>query len=183
MEFEAKLKTVTTDLGADFFGIADLSPARETIKTLWNDVAATFPRAVSFGIALSHAIVDQQPNRFTSVVAMNYRRHAYDVVNQRLDAIASHVSGIIHRHGSRALPIPTTQPDTYNDNHYGLFSQKMAARLAGLGWIGKCCLLVTPEVGPRVRWGSVLTVHPCRRPKTCWPTAAAIAANVSTSAR
>ena len=33
----------------------------------------------------------------------------------------------------------------------------MAARLAGLGWIGKCCLLVTPESGPRVRWGSVLT--------------------------
>ena len=33
----------------------------------------------------------------------------------------------------------------------------MAARSAGLGWIGKCCLLVTPNVGPRVRWGSVLT--------------------------
>jgi epoxyqueuosine reductase QueG len=33
----------------------------------------------------------------------------------------------------------------------------MAARFAGLGWIGKCCLLVTPNVGPRVRWGSVLT--------------------------
>ena len=37
---------------------------------------------------------------------------------------------------------------------------KMAARLAGLGWIGKCCLLVTPSVGPRVRWGSVLTDAP-----------------------
>ena len=36
-------------------------------------------------------------------------------------------------------------------------SIKMAARLAGLGWIGKCCLLVTPNVGPRVRWASVLT--------------------------
>jgi len=36
-------------------------------------------------------------------------------------------------------------------------SIKMAARLAGLGWIGKCCLLVTPNVGPRVRWASILT--------------------------
>jgi epoxyqueuosine reductase QueG len=32
-----------------------------------------------------------------------------------------------------------------------------AARLAGPGWIGRSCLLVTPEAGPRVRWGTVLT--------------------------
>lgn len=29
-----------------------------------------------------------------------------------------------------------------------------------MGWIGKSCLLVTPSVGPRVRWASVLTDAP-----------------------
>ena len=43
------------------------------------------------------------------------------------------------------------------DRELGLFSHKLAAHLAGLGWIGKSCLLVTLEVGPRVRWASVLT--------------------------
>jgi epoxyqueuosine reductase QueG len=38
----------------------------------------------------------------------------------------------------------------------------MAAHLAGLGWIGKSCLLVTPEFGPRVRWATVLTDAPLR---------------------
>jgi epoxyqueuosine reductase QueG len=41
-----------------------------------------------------------------------------------------------------------------------MFSHKMAAHLAGLGWIGKSCLLITPQVGPRVRWVSVLTDAP-----------------------
>ncbi|UCG16502.1 MAG: epoxyqueuosine reductase, partial [Phycisphaerales bacterium] len=40
------------------------------------------------------------------------------------------------------------------------FSHKLAAHLAGLGWIGKSCLLITPEVGPRVRWTTVLTDAP-----------------------
>jgi epoxyqueuosine reductase QueG len=36
----------------------------------------------------------------------------------------------------------------------------IAVDLAGLGWIGKSCLLVTPEAGPRVRWASILTDAP-----------------------
>jgi epoxyqueuosine reductase QueG len=29
-----------------------------------------------------------------------------------------------------------------------------------LGWIGKSCLLITPDMGPRVRWATVLTDAP-----------------------
>ena len=36
----------------------------------------------------------------------------------------------------------------------------MPAHLAGLGWIGKNCLLLTPEFGPRVRFTTVLTDAP-----------------------
>jgi epoxyqueuosine reductase QueG len=162
MELKAKLKKLAAEMGADFFGIADLSPVQEAIKNLWEEAAAQFPRAISFGIALPHAIVDQQPNRFSSIVAMNYNHHAYAIVNQRLDHIASRLSGKIQNEGNRSLPIPSTQEIIYNENLYGIFSHKMAARLAGLGWIGKCCLMVTPDVGPRVRWGSVLTDAPLK---------------------
>ena len=157
MELNADLKGLAEDLGADFFGIADLAPVQEFIGNLWESASAQFPRAVSIGIALPHAVVDQQPNRFSSAVAMNYKHHAYDVINQRIDHISSRLSGILQKNGFRSLPVPSTQETTYNEALYGIFSHKMAARLSGLGWIGKCCLIVTPECGPRVRWGTVLT--------------------------
>jgi epoxyqueuosine reductase len=34
---------------------------------------------------------------------------------------------------------------------------KVAAHLAGLGWIGKQTLVVTPTLGPHVRWGFIVT--------------------------
>jgi len=39
----------------------------------------------------------------------------------------------------------------------GEISHKAIARAAGLGWLGKCMLLVTPQFGPRVSLVSVLT--------------------------
>ncbi len=143
-------------MGIDFFGVADLSPAYQAIVDQGGPVIAEFPRAVSIGITLLHSIVDQLPQRVDPAVTMNYRHHAYDLVNQRLDHITSRLSSMLQSEGSRALPVPASQ--TVDDERLcGVFSHKMAAHLAGLGWIGKSCMLVTPEVGPRVRWATVLT--------------------------
>ena len=49
---------------------------------------------------------------------------------------------------------------------YSEFSHKLAAHLAGFGWIGKSCLLITPEYGPRVRWVSILTDAPLKATST-----------------
>jgi epoxyqueuosine reductase QueG len=117
---------------------------------------AEFSRAISIGIALLHSIVDQLPQRADPAVAMNYKHHAYDLVNQRLDHITSRLSSLLQSEGCRALPVPASQ--TVDDERLcDVFSHKMAAHLAGLGWIGKNCMLITPEVGPRVRWATVLT--------------------------
>ena len=86
MELKAKLKKLAVELGADYFAIADLSPAQEVIENLWGETAAHFPRAISFGIALSHAIVDQQPKRFSSNVALNYSDNKFAGAGKKLCA-------------------------------------------------------------------------------------------------
>ena len=44
-----------------------------------------------------------------------------------------------------------------NNNLEAVFSHKVAAHLAGLGWIGKNCLLITPQYGPRLRLATILS--------------------------
>jgi len=78
--------------GADFFGVADLSPAHDAILAQGGPAIADYPRAVSLGIGLLHAIVDQLPRRAERAIAANYRYHAYELINQRLDLIASRLS-------------------------------------------------------------------------------------------
>jgi epoxyqueuosine reductase len=154
-----RITAIATAAGCDFLGVADLAVARGFIRAQGGDVVAGFPKAVSIGIALSHAIVDQLPNRAERAVAVSYQSHAYTIINQRLDLVTSQVAGLLQRDGFQALPVPASE--RYDDERIcAVFSHKLAAHLAGLGWIGKSCLLITPQAGPRVRWASVLTDAP-----------------------
>jgi epoxyqueuosine reductase len=158
MELDDALRNVVNLWGADFCGVADLSPARKFIVDQGGDAVAAYPLAVSIGIALSRSIVDQLPRRVEWPVAVSYR-HMYDTVNQRLDLLASHVAGLLQQQGFQAFPVPASK--RIDDQRIcAAFSHKLAAHLAGLGWIGKSCLLITPQAGPRVRWVSVLTGRP-----------------------
>jgi epoxyqueuosine reductase len=158
MRLQRKLERQARVMGARFFGVADLTVAQEAIVAQGGEFLAAYPRALSVGIALSDGIVDQLPRHKEVAVARTYD-YLYYTVNRSLDRIALRLSITLNRQGFQTLLIPAS--DTVDDeNPLGLFSHKLAARLAGLGWIGPSCLLVTPEVGPRVRWVTVLTDAP-----------------------
>ena len=159
LELTQQIQTYAAGLEPDFFGIADLTPARAAILEQGGPEAARYPMAISMGVALMHTLVDQLPRRAERAVAISYRHHAYDVVNVRLDDMASRVASRVQRLGYAALPVPASKR-VDDERICSFFSHKMAAHLAGLGWIGKSCLLVTPQAGPRVRWVTVLTDAP-----------------------
>ncbi|MFC1527071.1 4Fe-4S double cluster binding domain-containing protein [Candidatus Latescibacterota bacterium] len=151
-----RLAQLADDRGVDFYGIADLTVAHDFILEQGDEAVAAYPRAVSLGICLPDAIVDLLPRRQERAVAIDYRHHAYDVINTRLDVVASEVASLLQREGCSARPVPATGT-VDRQKLAAMFSHKLAAHLAGLGWIGKSCLLITPERGPRVRWTTVLT--------------------------
>jgi epoxyqueuosine reductase len=156
---EESLRKLAIELGADFYGVADLAPARGAVREQGGEEIARWPLAVSVGIALPNSIVDQLPRRAERAVTVNYYCHCYDVINLRLDIITSRLAGFLERDGYAAMPLPASERAD-DERICGSFSHKLAAHLAGLGWIGKSCLLVTPEVGPRARWSTVLTDAP-----------------------
>lgn len=73
-----------------------------------------------------------------------------------LERIALEMSADLEERGRRALIIhPEDEFDPVNRK--GLLSLKMLAKQAGLGWLGRSLLIVSPEYGPIHRLIAVLT--------------------------
>ena len=156
---QGKLRDQALALGATYFGVADLAPVRTFVTAQGGDVVADYRFGVSVGIVLSDAVVDQLYQHVSRIIARTYQHHIYTVVGEMLDRLATTLAFEIERTGYRAFPVPAGRP--YNDERMmGLISHKLAAHLSGSGWIGKNCLLITKEHGPRVRWVTVLTDAP-----------------------
>jgi epoxyqueuosine reductase QueG len=154
-----ELQHQATEGGADFFGIADLEPVRTQLEHGWPLRFTGLRFGIAIGIRLNDWILDQLSVTPDSAIAKIYWHECYEVINARLDAMSARLAGVIQARGFAAVPAPATvKADA--EGLLGLFSHKAVARLAGLGWIGRSCLLVTPQSGPRARWASVLTDAP-----------------------
>jgi epoxyqueuosine reductase QueG len=142
------------DWGADIFGVADLS-LLEGLTTYPADLLSEFSRGISIGVVLSRNAIETITDGPTPLYAFQYK-----AANALLDIIALRVAKYIEKLGFPALPIPASHR-LWNENGYvGSISHKAVARAAGLGWIGKSALLVTPKYGPRIRLSTVLTDMP-----------------------
>jgi epoxyqueuosine reductase QueG len=156
---EVMLTALLKDGQADYLGMASLETAKDFIREQGGQFIADYPHCISLGIVLPSDVVDLLPRRGERWVQVSYRSHAYDVINQRLDLLASEITSRLLQAGYRAFPLPAAE--RVDDLRIcGSFSHKLSANLCGHGWIGKSCLLVTEKHGPRVRWTTVLTDAP-----------------------
>jgi epoxyqueuosine reductase len=83
----------------------------------------------------------------------------YRQVNNFLDQSALKLAVFIQEQGYKVMPIPTSQVIDWQ-NQKGHLSHKKIALAAGLGWIGRNNLLVTPQYGAQVRLVTILTDMP-----------------------
>ena len=149
-----ELKKKAFTMRADLFGIAEVGKASKYIRNNYNKELWGFPRVVSMGVFLPVKII----NMLEKGPQQTYSYY-YNVVNQKLDELAIMISNFIYKEGYNVLPIPASQ-QLSNDPYKGIFSHKITAYLAGLGWIGKSSCLINEKVGPRLRLVTVLTDAP-----------------------
>ncbi len=158
--FQIDLAKLAKRLGADMFGVADLTVAHDFVCKHGGEYLGKYSRAISIGIRLLDAVVDELYRHEDPPVIYTYKA-LWTSVNSRLDHIALLLAKRIQEEGYRAYLIPASQ--TINSNkHIGAISHKFVSNLAGLGWIGKSCLLITPNYGPRVRLATILTNAPLK---------------------
>jgi epoxyqueuosine reductase QueG len=144
-----KLRGRLREWGATIIGMADL-------EGLIPPPLDVFASGLSIGVRLSDGIVDGLLTGPTKAYAYHY--HA---MNRFLDDLGVRTTNLLQEWGYNAFPIPTSQTVDMK-RHEGHISHKMVATRAGLGWIGKSALLITPEYGPRIRLTTVLTDAPLR---------------------
>lgn len=149
MERIEYLKEKLRDWGASKFGFAYIG---DCVPGKYKDLCY----AVSILVRLSDAVINEIGDKPTHTYFHHYR-----AVNSLIDNIALRTSLLIQDYGYLAMAIPASQTvKTAEDPYTGIFQHKTAARLSGMGWIGKNALLITPEFGPRVRLGTVITDMP-----------------------
>ncbi len=117
---------------------------------------ADLPYAVSVGFRLSDPVMDGLVDRPTRTYQYHYRQ-----VNLLIDHTLLLLLGKLHEFGYEGFPVPSSQIVNWEDST-GHLAHKMVASVAGLGWLGRNNLLVSPLYGARVRYGSLFTNAPLR---------------------
>lgn len=161
MNLNAAITKILKKEMVDLVGFADLAAYEGELTRFGGKIVEGYRYGISIGIAMPRSIVDHLNRRFDPNVACEYKTHAYGVLNDRLDLCASKIASFLQQRGHRSLPLSVAER-TDKDQALPTVSHKMVAHVAGLGWIGKNCLLITPQHGPRVRWVTVLTQAPLK---------------------
>lgn len=147
MKFELAIRnSIETECEDYFLGIVDLSYLENTMIEKYNSLISEYPRAISVGITL--------PYRISGGLKKGYEK-IHRQTNCQLKIITSHLSKLLENEGYQVFTMPKSR--TNDENHISF--HEVVASLAKMGKIEKN-LLITPEVGSRVNWGTVLTDAP-----------------------
>ncbi len=134
--------------GASLIGFADL-------RSLPASVRHDLPRAVSFAVALTPEITAEIKDGPTQEYHAEYKR-----INALLGELSLATASLIESRGFRAISSAATDEGIDAATNSTPLPHKTVATLAGLGWIGKCALLVNERFGSAIRLNRVLTDAP-----------------------
>ncbi|NYB51774.1 MAG: 4Fe-4S ferredoxin [Methanobacteriaceae archaeon] len=144
MKFEKEIRSsIETECEDYFLGAVDLSLLENQLTKKYDSLIAEYPRAISVGITL--------PSFYDRL--KDYKKF-YKQTNCQLKYITSQLSRLLEREGYQALPMPKSRK-----NHPHISFHEAVAYLAEMGKIENN-LLITPEAGSKVNWGTVLTNAP-----------------------
>ncbi|MDO5851228.1 MAG: hypothetical protein Q4Q23_01925 [Methanobacteriaceae archaeon] len=155
---EKELNKFLDDI-VDIHGVTSLN-IPELIEEYGEDICY-YPYAISVGILMDEKIVDHIPQtRKNKKYASDYVDEYFgsiDIINEKSEKICE----FIKNNGYDATYIRLSGK-CRTLNLKKKYAQKTTANLAGLGWIGKSDLMITPKFGPRLTWATILTDMPLK---------------------
>ena len=130
--------------GASLVGFGDVS----VVKL---ELTENFPVAISLAVKYSEKVVEN----------LHINEEAFHKHDIELEAFMKQLINIVGNLLSKwdyeytITPTSILIKDDRQLRELQVFPSKTAATCAGLGWIGKNALLVTPQYGPRIKLGTI----------------------------
>jgi epoxyqueuosine reductase len=146
--FENNIKQILDSSTAVLYGFAD-------IKSIEPNLRYNLPVAIAFAVTLD-------PNLVASIPLGASKEYINDVdnVSAQLDDIGNKLVNYLQSHGFQAKSFQATYDEETDEILSTPFPHKTVAALAGLGWIGKCALIINRKFGSAIRINKVLTDAP-----------------------
>jgi len=144
-DISSKIKSALLDRGASLVGFADLVGIPASVRH-----SKRF--AVSIAVALDASIIANIRKGPSREYYYEYRK-----ANALLSDLGRYTAKLIRDFGYPAIAKAPTNVGIDPETHSTALPHKTVATRAGLGWIGKCALLVTKEYGSAIRLTTVLT--------------------------
>ena len=144
MDLTDEIKEILFDHGADLIGIGNMGEVENCCFETGISVAVALPKDV---------IIDLQKAPTKKYYDL------YDLLNKKLNKIVLAGENFLKKRGFEAYALTTDRVKT-NQNKFSELPHKTVATRSGLGWIGKNCLLVTPQYGSAIRISSLMTNAP-----------------------
>ncbi len=154
IQLRAELESFCRNRGVVAFGVAETRDINTTDSFLPAETFTRLPYCISLALRLSGEVLNTLSDHPTPLYEHHYRQ-----VNFALDRIALELTWKLQQAGYNALPIPASQIVDW-ENQRAHLSHKRVALAAGIGWLGRNNLIVTPELGSQVRLVTVLTDFP-----------------------
>lgn len=149
-----EIKYFVESQGAAKVGVALVDDSLKQKFNLTSGEMQDWPFAISIAIRLSQAVFNSLDDHPTLLYKWHYKQ-----ANAQLDRIAFNLTNKIQEMGYQALPIAASQILDWKEQNAHV-SHRHVAVAAGLGWLGRNNLLVTPEFGAQVRLTTVFTNLP-----------------------
>lgn len=151
-----EIKALARGEGVDFVGVASADCVETT--PIRRGPRSALPEAHSVVVFAKRMLIGSIESPSNEVVTSQNV-----ALYRELDRISYVLGCFLEQRGYRAATIPSYNPvemTSETKGFVGTVSLRHVARAAGLGVLGKNNLLITPQLGPRLRLGAVVTTAP-----------------------
>jgi epoxyqueuosine reductase QueG len=144
-DLKNKIEKTLLSKGAALIGFAQM-------KGISHNLGSDMVSGVSMAVALDPDIMKGILDGPTREYFAEYKR-----LNKKLGQLANAAAAILRKNGFQAVGLEPSGDISKFSDLCSPMPHKTVATRAGLGWIGKTALLVTPQFGSAVRLNSILT--------------------------